>query len=340
MWLSQYLYSPLCHLEIVDTPRVVDHGGRKLSLLRMRLTVNQRGKTLEQIDRSRKDFIHQLATSMQWRVRDWARKHELLTRLQLTIHQLDCAVGEVVDAAPPSALNANDSFESVLNKLFDRVDEEGIKIAEALWQDGEAAQAEGKTTQARQLFRQAMDARDGRDATGLCQDKEAGRSRVAAMQAHVVAMQEVEGLGRAEQIQLAQDSERLAKSLFEKGEYEKALIHFGKAEKLRLAVFGRMHPDVTSTRNNIAVIYEQQGKYEEALQMYQQAQEVYLAVYGEGHPDVATTRFNLGQTLVKMNKTSDAKKMFREAAVIFLQCLGPDHPRTKAAQRNSALINE
>ena len=148
MWLSQFLYSPLCHLEIVDTPRVVDHEGRKLSLLRLRLTVNQRGKTLEQVGRSRRDFIQQLATSMLWRVRNWARKHALLSHLQLPIHQLDCAVHEVVDAAPPSALNANDSFESVLDKLFDRVDEEGIKIAEALWQDGEAAQVEGKTTQA------------------------------------------------------------------------------------------------------------------------------------------------------------------------------------------------
>ena len=161
MWLSQFLYSPLCHLEIVDTPRVVDHEGRELSLLRLRLTVNQRGKTLEQVGRSRRDFIQQLATSMLWRVRNWARKHALLSHLQLPIHQLDCAVDEVVDAAPPSALNANDCFEEVFYKLFDRVDEESIKIAETLWQDGETAQVEGKNEEACKLYRQAIYARAG-----------------------------------------------------------------------------------------------------------------------------------------------------------------------------------
>jgi len=333
LWLSQYLYGPLCHLEIVDTPRVVDHGGRKLSLLRMRLTVNQKGKTLEQIGRSRKDFIHQLATSMQWRVRDWARKHELVSRLQLTIHQLDCAVGAVVDAAPPSALNANDKFADAFNKLFDTVDEESIKIAEALWQDGEAAQVEGKEEEALQLFKQAIDARDGREVVlhlgrkrrGLCQDKETGRKRVGAMRAHVVAMQEGKGLGRAEQLQLAHDKHDLARSLEDNGDLDAAAAMYQQAIEGFQTEYGQMHPKVGSCHVNLSNVHKGRNDFEKALLHIGKAQMVYLSAYGRMHENVALTYNNQGIIYEKLGRYDDAFDAHSKSLEIKIKVLGENH---------------
>jgi len=58
-WLSQfeeereYCLPPLTHLQVVGTPRLEDHQGQQLSILRMRLTVNQRSKTVEQAEAAR-----------------------------------------------------------------------------------------------------------------------------------------------------------------------------------------------------------------------------------------------------------------------------------------------
>ena len=185
------------------------------------------------------------------------------------MHEFDCAVQTVVDADPPSALNDNDKFADVFEKLSDRVDEESIKIAQTLWQDGKAAQSEGKKKDALQIFKQAIDARDGREATGLCQDKEAGRSRVSEMQAHVVAMKgEGVGLNREEQIQLAEDTRELGNILKDKGDYVRALLHYGKAQEVFRSVYGDRHLESAKTRENMAIVYEVQGKFKEALELY------------------------------------------------------------------------
>ena len=47
---------PLTQLEIVDTPCVASHEGRELSVLLMRLTVNQKTQTIEQTKESAKRF--------------------------------------------------------------------------------------------------------------------------------------------------------------------------------------------------------------------------------------------------------------------------------------------
>ena len=39
-----------------------------MSVLRMRVTVNQKAKTLEQTERSRKDFLQQLSSGLVWDV--------------------------------------------------------------------------------------------------------------------------------------------------------------------------------------------------------------------------------------------------------------------------------
>jgi hypothetical protein len=63
---QEYLFAPLTHLEVVGTPRV-DHS-LGVSVLRIRLTVNQRIQTIKQIERIRLDGLEYLCSSLEWEV--------------------------------------------------------------------------------------------------------------------------------------------------------------------------------------------------------------------------------------------------------------------------------
>ena len=67
---KEYLFAPLTHLQLVGTPHVDDSLGqdRKVSVLRMRLTVNQRIQTIKQIERIRLDGLEYLCSSLEWEV--------------------------------------------------------------------------------------------------------------------------------------------------------------------------------------------------------------------------------------------------------------------------------
>ena len=174
-WLSQfeeereYCLPPLTHLQLVGTPRLEDHQGQQLSILRMKLTVNQRSKTVEQAEVARKDFLTQLASSLEWDVRHWAKRQELLERLAPEIADMRAALQAVVAAeVEASKLNDNEHFGTVFGRVIEVSEEKRQEVAEAVWQDGEAARGRGEADAAAALFEKAIDAR-GR---GLCADED------------------------------------------------------------------------------------------------------------------------------------------------------------------------
>lgn len=63
---KEYLFAPLTHLEVLGTPHVDESLGqdRKVSVLRLRLTVNQRIRTIRQIERIRLDGLEYLSSSL------------------------------------------------------------------------------------------------------------------------------------------------------------------------------------------------------------------------------------------------------------------------------------
>jgi tetratricopeptide (TPR) repeat protein len=182
-WLSQfeeeqeYCYAPLTHLQLVGEARLEQHNGQQLSILRIRLTVNQRSMTVEQAERARKDFLTQLASSLECDVRHWAKRQELLERLAPKIADMRAALQAVVAETEASKLNDNTKFGSVFGRVIEVSEEKRRQLAEAVWQDGEAARGRGKADAAAALFEKAIDAR-GR---GLCADDKEGRDRIVAM---------------------------------------------------------------------------------------------------------------------------------------------------------------
>ena len=71
------------------------------------------------------------------------------------------------------------------------------------------------------------------------------------------------------------------------GKYEEALAMYEKALSIKLKKLGDDHPDVATTYNNMANVYNKQGKNDEALAMYEKALSIRLKKLGDDHPDVA-----------------------------------------------------
>jgi hypothetical protein len=63
---DEYCYAPPTHqgspTSLVAEAHLEQHDGQQLSILRMKLTVNQRSHTVEQAECARQDFLKQLAS--------------------------------------------------------------------------------------------------------------------------------------------------------------------------------------------------------------------------------------------------------------------------------------
>ena len=229
-WLSQFeeeqefCYKPLTHLQLVVEARLEEHNGKQLSILQMKLTVNQRSKTVEQAEVARKDFLTQLASSLEWDVRHWAKRQELLERLAPEIADMRAALQAVVAEVEASKLNDNKQFGTVFGRVIEVSEEKRQELAESVWQDGEAARGRGEADAAAALFAKAIDAR-GR---GLCADDKQGRDRIVAMRR---VLMEVRGGGGEKEGQ-AWDKVKLASDLDDQGAFEEALALYQEALEL------------------------------------------------------------------------------------------------------------
>jgi tetratricopeptide (TPR) repeat protein len=66
-----------------------------------------------------------------------------------------------------------------------------------------------------------------------------------------------------------------------------------EALDLRKRLLGDNHPDVATSLNNLAGLYESQGRYTEAEPLYLEALDLRKRLLGENHPNTKTCRNNL-----------------------------------------------
>jgi len=142
----EHLYPPLTHLQIVGTPRLELHNGQPLSIVCMQLTVNQRFKTVEQAERSRKDSLVQLASQLLSAVQHWVHQKGLLERLGPHIVCMRAALQDEVDATEVRTVNDKTELVKAFERIIDTSKDQRNLIAEALWTEGEEARAQGDSS--------------------------------------------------------------------------------------------------------------------------------------------------------------------------------------------------
>ncbi|NES21187.1 MAG: CHAT domain-containing protein [Symploca sp. SIO3E6] len=135
------------------------------------------------------------------------------------------------------------------------------------------------------------------------------------------------------------EAERLnqqAFQLYQEGKYSEAIPLAEKALAIRQRILGQEHPDVATSLNNLAALYESQGRYEEAEPLYRQALEMRRRILEPEHPDVATSLNNLAALYESQGRYEEAEPLYRQALQMYQRILGQEHPHVATSLNNLA----
>jgi tetratricopeptide (TPR) repeat protein len=104
--------------------------------------------------------------------------------------------------------------------------------------------------------------------------------------------------------------------LHTKKDYKGAERYYQESLAMGRKLLGEIHPDVATTLNNLAVLYEDEGDLARAEQAYRQVLETRRKLYGERHPKVARILSNLAALLQARGDFRAAEPLYREALSI------------------------
>lgn len=110
--------------------------------------------------------------------------------------------------------------------------------------------------------------------------------------------------------------EHVAVTLFDFGDFNKALVCASRAVDIYRTRLGEAHAVTGAAVHNLARMCAAQGQYNQALQHYQLALKIKRAALGEDHPASADTLNNMGVTLKDMGRLEEALEFFLQALAI------------------------
>ena len=99
-------------------------------------------------------------------------------------------------------------------------------------------------------------------------------------------------------------------------------------------VLGPDHPDTLTSRDNLAVDYQEAGRTAEAISLHEQALATRERVLGPDHPDTLGSRNNLAVAYQAAGRTDEAISLHEQALATYERVLGPDHPDTLNSRNN------
>jgi tetratricopeptide (TPR) repeat protein len=131
------------------------------------------------------------------------------------------------------------------------------------------------------------------------------------------------------QLQLRQQWEQLnqqAISLYQQGTFTEGIDVAEQVLELARFLWGKNHPNVAISCNNLAGLYESQGRYSEAEPLYLEAVAIDRQALPPYHPFLATHLNNLAGLYESQGRYSEAEPLYLEAVAIDRQALSPNHP--------------
>ena len=131
---------------------------------------------------------------------------------------------------------------------------------------------------------------------------------------------------------------RTAYYLYERGRYSEAEPLYQQALEMRKRLLGDEHPDVASSLNNLANLYDSQGRYTEAEPLYQQALEMRKRLLGDEHPSVASSLNNLAALYRSQGRYTEAETLYQQALELWKRLLGDEHPSVASSLNNLAAV--
>ena len=124
--------------------------------------------------------------------------------------------------------------------------------------------------------------------------------------------------------------------LNQQGRYREAEPYYQQSLEMRRKLLGNEHPDVATSLNNLAGLYDSQGKYEEAEPYYQQSLAMMRKLLGNEHPHVATSLNNLAGLYKSQGKYEEAEPYYQQSLEMWRKLLGNEHPDVASSLNNLA----
>ena len=120
------------------------------------------------------------------------------------------------------------------------------------------------------------------------------------------------------------------------GAFLDALPLYVRSLEIKKATYGPHHPEVSSSLNNIGLLFQTLGNLSAAQSVHEDAFFNQIDCLGRHHPDVATSLSNLAALATKRGELGDAKELYIEAIEVRKEALGSDHIDVAAAFNNLA----
>ncbi|BCL80860.1 tetratricopeptide repeat protein [Ktedonobacteria bacterium brp13] len=114
--------------------------------------------------------------------------------------------------------------------------------------------------------------------------------------------------------------------LYARGQYTDAEPFLLQALKMREQILDPQHPDIATSLNNLAGLYQVQGKYTQAEPLYLRALEIQEQVLGPNHASVATSLNDVATLYRLQGRFVEADQLFQRALLLREQVLGSGHP--------------
>ena len=127
-------------------------------------------------------------------------------------------------------------------------------------------------------------------------------------------------------------------TLYQQGRYVEAIEVAEEALEVTKKTFGPDHPQVATSLNNLALLYDAQGRYAEAEPLYKRALAIRKKVLGPEHPQVATSLNNLAELYRAQGRYAEAEPLYKRALLIMEKALGPDHLDVATVLENLAAL--
>jgi tetratricopeptide (TPR) repeat protein len=127
-------------------------------------------------------------------------------------------------------------------------------------------------------------------------------------------------------------------SLYRKGEYGAAIEVAKRAIEVAERTAGPDHPDVATSVNNLAMLYDNLDRFPEAESLYKRALAIKEKSLGSRHISVATILINLALLYDAQQKYELAEPLYRRALKIQEETVGFGNPDTLTTVENLAAL--
>ena len=117
-----------------------------------------------------------------------------------------------------------------------------------------------------------------------------------------------------------------------------SLSYLKKATEIYTAIHGEEHPKLTTTYNDMGMVYYITGNYYVAKECYEKALIISKKVHDEEHPDVATSYNSLGAVYSDLGKYNEAKEYFEKALVIMKNIYEEEHAGVATSYNNLGIV--